>query len=123
MAIEGIATTMKNVKKEMATVTVMLGENDLPHKYYRHRNNISVRKTREKSKQKIKMTKEKIIRLRQENKDLSSEMTVLNKEMVYLKELFHNLISRTNDKEFDDKDSVAVLILSWQKTEKQKCNA
>jgi len=53
----------------------------------RARNNISVRKSRAKSKQKILETQNRIKRLRNENESLSKEMTQLSKELTLLKHL------------------------------------
>lgn len=62
----------------------------------RNRNNLSVRKSRERSKLKIQQTKEKINRLRIENESLTSEMTQMTKELVYLKKLFNSYFVKKN---------------------------
>ena len=58
----------------------------------RNRNNLSVRKSREKSKQKFKETKERIVRLRKENGDLNKQVDLLGKELTFLKHLFTQLL-------------------------------
>lgn len=61
-------------------------ENDI-YRQQRDRNNISVRKSRAKSKQKLEQTKERIKKLRCENENLSKEMSQLTKELTILKHL------------------------------------
>ena len=65
------------------------GENDKDSSYrqQRDRNNISVRKSRAKSKLRMQKTAERITRLRSENESLSKEMTQLSKELTILKHL------------------------------------
>lgn len=60
----------------------------------RVRNNISVRKSRAKSKLRIKQTAERISLLRNENETLSKEMTQLSKELTVLKHLLKVFIHK-----------------------------
>lgn len=54
----------------------------------RERNNIAVRKSREKSRQKAKETIAQVTKLRQENEMLEQKVTILSKELSVLKDLF-----------------------------------
>lgn len=57
------------------------------YRQQRMRNNISVRKSREKTKHKLAQTAERIQRLRVENDSLSKEMDNLSRELTLLKKL------------------------------------
>lgn len=54
----------------------------------RERNNIAVRKSREKSRAKAKETMQQVERLRKENQELETKVTILSKELSVLKDLF-----------------------------------
>jgi CCAAT/enhancer binding protein (C/EBP) gamma len=54
----------------------------------RDRNNVAVRKSREKSRQKARETMEKVNRLKKENEDLEMKVKLLSKELNLLKDLF-----------------------------------
>lgn len=54
----------------------------------RERNNIAVRKSREKSRAKAKETLAQVDKLRQENEMLEQKVTILSKELSVLKDLF-----------------------------------
>ncbi|OWF38007.1 CCAAT/enhancer-binding protein gamma-like [Mizuhopecten yessoensis] len=54
----------------------------------RERNNIAVRKSREKSRAKAKETSEQVNRLRSENEMLEQKVQILSKELSVLKDLF-----------------------------------
>nr|KAG5709041.1 hypothetical protein BaRGS_004680 [Batillaria attramentaria] len=54
----------------------------------RERNNIAVRKSRQLSRQKAKVTQEKVSQLRQENKELEQKVQLLSKELSVLRDLF-----------------------------------
>ena len=54
----------------------------------RERNNIAVRKSRERSRQKAKETMEQMNRLRSENTRLEQKVQILSKELSVLKDLF-----------------------------------
>ena len=54
----------------------------------RERNNIAVRKSREKSRAKAKETVAQVERLRRENEMLEQKVTILSKELSVLKDLF-----------------------------------
>ena len=64
-----------------------IAEDDNEYSQQRARNNISVRKSRAKSKLRIQRTAERISNLRNENETLSKEMTQLSKELTILKHL------------------------------------
>ncbi|ELU14769.1 hypothetical protein CAPTEDRAFT_179985 [Capitella teleta] len=54
----------------------------------RQRNNIAVRKSREKSRAKAQETQERVRLLKKENADLEMKVTLLSKELHLLKDLF-----------------------------------
>lgn len=54
----------------------------------RERNNIAVRKSRQLSRQKAKVTQEKVSQLRQENRELEQKVQLLTKELSVLRDLF-----------------------------------
>lgn len=54
----------------------------------RERNNIAVRKSREKSRAKAKETVQQVEKLRKENEYLEQKVTILSKELSVLKDLF-----------------------------------
>ncbi|KAK7089023.1 CCAAT/enhancer-binding protein gamma-like [Littorina saxatilis] len=58
------------------------------YKKRRERNNIAVRKSRQLSRQKAKVTEEKVSLLRSENKNLEQKVKLLTKELGVLKDLF-----------------------------------
>ncbi|KAK0051423.1 CCAAT/enhancer-binding protein gamma, partial [Biomphalaria pfeifferi] len=65
-----------------------LEKNSDEYKRRRERNNVAVRKSREASRQKAKDTIEKVARLREENQALEQKVTILNKELGVLRDLF-----------------------------------
>ena len=54
----------------------------------RERNNIAVKKSREKSRQKARETLAQVDKLRKENENLEQKVTILSKELGVLKDLF-----------------------------------
>ena len=72
-----------------------LDKNSDEYKKRRERNNVAVRKSREQSRQKAKDTMEKVSRLRDENKALEQKVTILNKELGVLRDLFLTHASAT----------------------------
>lgn len=54
----------------------------------RERNNVAVRKSREASRKKAKETMDRVNELRDENKTLEQKVTILNKELGVLRDLF-----------------------------------
>jgi CCAAT/enhancer binding protein (C/EBP) gamma len=54
----------------------------------RERNNLAVKKSREKSRQKAKETMDQVDKLRKENATLEQKVTILSKELGVLKDLF-----------------------------------
>ncbi|GAB1602362.1 CCAAT/enhancer-binding protein homolog 2 [Argonauta hians] len=58
------------------------------YKKRRIRNNIAVRKCRNKNRMKAKETIDRVTRLRQENQDLQQKILTLNKELNLLKDMF-----------------------------------
>ncbi|BFZ19875.1 hypothetical protein BsWGS_22914 [Bradybaena similaris] len=72
-----------------------LDKNSDEYKRRRERNNVAVRKSREASRQKAKDTMEKVSKLREENKALEQKVTILNKELGVLRDLFLSHASAT----------------------------
>ena len=56
----------------------------------RERNNIAVRKSRKKAKEKIEETRQRVVDLSKENDDLRSKVSLLQKELNVLRSLFAN---------------------------------
>jgi len=75
---EGKGSSKRNTKSK---------ESD-DYKKRRERNNIAVRKSRQLSRQKAKVTEEKVTILRSENKSLEQKVKLLTKELGVLKDLF-----------------------------------
>lgn len=71
------------------------GESDFDYQQRRERNNVAVRKSREKSRARAKLTSERVVKLRRENDELESKIGSLSKELGLLKEL---LITRAGKK-------------------------
>lgn len=65
-----------------------LKSEDLDYIKKRERNNVAVRRSREKSRQKQKETLEKVNQLRLENQELEMRVTLLSKELSVLRDLF-----------------------------------
>jgi len=76
---------MATETSKMKQTPVISEEN---YKQQRERNNIAVRKSREKSKQKIEETKKRVAFLKKQNVELVNQIDVLNRELKFLKELF-----------------------------------
>ncbi|XP_031556607.1 CCAAT/enhancer-binding protein gamma-like [Actinia tenebrosa] len=73
--------------------TTKLDKNSLPKEEYvkkRERNNIAVRKSRRKAKEKIEETKQRVNALSKENEDLRNKVALLQKELNVLRSLFAN---------------------------------
>lgn len=58
------------------------------YKKRRERNNIAVRKSRQLSRMKAKITQEKVSKLREENQKLEQRVQILSKELSVLRDLF-----------------------------------
>ena len=65
---------------------------DDEHSYLkkRERNNIAVRKSRMKAKERIEETRQRVVDLSKENEDLRSKVSLLQKELNVLRSLFSN---------------------------------
>ena len=83
------------------------------YKKQREKNNIAVRKSREKSKLKIEETKKRVASLKKQNVELVNQIDVLNRELKFLKELFdakfcntdHNGQNHMPEDNIDDVDN------------------
>ena len=72
-----------------------LDKNSEEYRQRRERNNLAVRKSREASRKKAKETMDKVSKLRDENQALEQKVTILNKELMVLKDLFMTHASAT----------------------------
>lgn len=72
-----------------------LDKNSEEYRQRRERNNLAVRKSREASRKKAKETMDKVSKLRDENRALEQKVTILNKELLVLKDLFMTHASAT----------------------------
>ncbi|GFR65997.1 CCAAT/enhancer-binding protein gamma [Elysia marginata] len=72
-----------------------LDKNSDEYRQRRERNNMAVKKSREASRKKAKETMDKVSKLRDENKALEQKVTILNKELLVLKDLFMTHASAT----------------------------
>lgn len=67
---------------------IILDKNSDEYKKRRERNNIAVKKSRNKSKQKTQETIQRVSELRAENERLENKVSILHKELSFLKDLF-----------------------------------
>ena len=67
---------------------VVLDKNSEEYKKRRERNNMAVKKSRTKSKQKTQETMQKVTQLKEENERLEQKVKLLSKELSFLKDLF-----------------------------------
>lgn len=67
---------------------VKCDKNSSEYKERRDRNNVAVKKSREKSREKARSTKDRVSNLRQENEELEKKVQILSKELSVLKDLF-----------------------------------
>ncbi|XP_033114066.1 CCAAT/enhancer-binding protein gamma-like [Anneissia japonica] len=77
-----------NVKSAGAGDKNILGAGDNEYAERRKRNNIAVRKSRDKTRLKNKETQERVEQLKSENAKLEEKVKLLSKELTVLKELF-----------------------------------
>ncbi|KAL3860404.1 hypothetical protein ACJMK2_010529 [Sinanodonta woodiana] len=81
---DGHFTATKGKKSRMQEK----GKDGEDYKKRRERNNLAVKKSREKSRQKARETVEQVHRLRAENEMLEQKVQILSKELSVLKDLF-----------------------------------
>jgi len=67
------------------------------YKEKRDRNNVAVRKSREKTREKAKETVDRVSHLREENRMLEQQVEILSKELTILKDLFKMMHSDGKD--------------------------
>eukprot|EP00092_Neocalanus_flemingeri_P018859 GFUD01020422.1.p1 GENE.GFUD01020422.1~~GFUD01020422.1.p1 ORF type:complete len:114 (+),score=47.32 GFUD01020422.1:52-393(+) len=72
----------------MPKATNQVDKEDPEYLAKRAKNNAAIKKTREKAREKAKETQAKVDHLKTENKGLEDKITVLGKEMQFLKEVF-----------------------------------
>jgi len=72
-------------------------ESDSEYRQRRERNNIAVKKSREKSRARAQMTSDKVEELRRENTELEGKVNILSKELELLKDLLVLRASKKND--------------------------
>lgn len=63
---------------------------------------MAVRRSREKSKQKVEETKKRVATLKKQNVELVNQIDVLNRELKFLKELFDARFCDKNHASMDD---------------------
>ena len=88
-----MSPTKKPLKRPVAEATIAesVMEEEGANQDYRDkraRNNLAVKKSREKNKQKINQTHERVSQLKEENQTLESNIKLLSKELKFLKEVF-----------------------------------
>lgn len=77
--------------KQYARVNRMiLDKESEEYRKRRERNNMAVKRSRQKSKTKTMLTQERVNQLRKENESLTKKIEILSKELSFLKELFMN---------------------------------
>lgn len=81
------------------------GEDSDEYRKKRDRNNLAVKRSRVKSKQKTQETMNRVNQLRSENSVLEEKVRTLTKELGFLKELFlAHASNKTDDSKFKDVD-------------------
>lgn len=82
----------QNTDSKTAKGTKRAAEKDLDEDYVkkRERNNIAVRKSRLKAKERIEETRQKVVDLAKENEELRNKVSLLQKELNVLRSLFAN---------------------------------
>lgn len=68
--------------------SALLDKDSEEYRIHRARNNLAVKKSRTKSKQRAQETQQKVAQLRAENEALVAKIKILNKELSFLKDLF-----------------------------------
>lgn len=68
--------------------SALLDKDSEEYRLHRERNNLAVKKSRTKSKQRAQETQQKVAQLRAENEALVAKIKILNKELSFLKDLF-----------------------------------
>jgi len=85
----GSDSNMGSDNKQFARVNrVVLDKNSDEYKKRRERNNLAVKKSRNKSKIRTQQTLERVNQLKQENEMLETKIKILTKELNFLKDLF-----------------------------------
>lgn len=67
---------------------IVLDKNSDEYKKRRERNNMAVKKSRNKSKMKTQQTMQRVVELKAENERLETKVKILSKELSFLKDLF-----------------------------------
>ena len=67
---------------------IVLDKNSDEYKKRRERNNMAVKKSRNKSKQRTQQTMQRVTELKEENERLETKVKILSKELSFLKDLF-----------------------------------
>ncbi|KAH7642358.1 uncharacterized protein LOC124492500 [Dermatophagoides farinae] len=83
-----------------------LDKNSDEYKKRRERNNLAVKKSRNKSKQKTQQTQERVNELKEENQRLETKVKILSKELNFLRDLFlAHASSHSGGQSIDDEKS------------------
>ena len=67
---------------------IVLDKNSVEYKKRRERNNMAVKKSRNKSKARTQQTMQRVNELKEENEKLETKVKILSKELSFLKDLF-----------------------------------
>jgi len=78
----------EELPEKKATKRKMPAKDTDEYRKRRDRNNVAVKLSRERSRAKAKETTEKVVRLKEENKQLEQKVQLLSKELSLLKDLF-----------------------------------
>ncbi|XP_054164570.1 CCAAT/enhancer-binding protein gamma-like [Oppia nitens] len=88
-SMSGSDSNMGSDNKQFARVNrVVLDKNSDEYKKRRERNNLAVKKSRNKSKVRTQQTLERVNQLKAENEMLETKIKILTKELNFLKDLF-----------------------------------
>ncbi|KAL0277623.1 UNVERIFIED_CONTAM: hypothetical protein PYX00_004851 [Menopon gallinae] len=82
---------------------------DVEYRRKRDKNNIAVKKSRDKTKQRTKETQIRLNQLRTKNETLEEKIKLLKEELEFLKTLFGLYAGRTDLNEYDKKNISALL--------------
>lgn len=87
-----MASSPQNTDSKSTKATKRLVDKEIDDDYVkkRERNNIAVRKSRMKAKERIEETRKRVVELSRENEELRSKVSLLQKELNVLRSLFAN---------------------------------
>lgn len=86
--------------------SIKLDKNSAEYQEKRARNNMAVKKSRQKSRMRESENSEQVQRLRQENADLERKADILKKELAFLKDMFVAYASGRSNEPFSNETEV-----------------